>query len=92
VRVLKSVSLYEYLAAAVLAVAIGAAWWAFLGPVRTGQCDGSVPTWMITEENADTGCVELRSGPPPDDWDGSWVCIGMCSVPDPSPFFPSSEP
>jgi hypothetical protein len=91
-RVLKGGSLYEYLAAVVLVVAIGAVALFFLGPtVRTIQCDGSVPTWMITEENANTGCVELLSGPPPDDWDGSWVCIGLCTVPDPSPFYPSSQ-
>jgi hypothetical protein len=91
-RVLKGGSLYEYLAAVVLVVAIGAVALFFLGPtVRTIQCDGSVPTWMITEENANTGCVELLSGPPPDDWDGSWVCIGLCTVPDPSPFYPRSQ-
>jgi hypothetical protein len=59
----------------------------------TIQCDGSVPTWMITEENAGTGCVELLPGPPPRDWDGSWICIGLCDgFQPPSPYYPSDEP
>ena len=56
------------------------------------QCDGSVPTWMITEENEGTGCVEILPGPPPPGWDGSWICIGGCTEPNPSPFIPTPEP
>ena len=60
--------------------------------VGATQCDGSVPTWMITEENEGTGCVEILPGPPPGDWDGSWICIGLCREPNPSPYIPESEP
>lgn len=81
----------ERIAAIVVLLALGAVVVVNLPAVRTIQCDGSVPTWMITEENAGTGCVELLNGPPPSDWDGSWICIGMCAAPW-SPFIPAAEP
>ena len=51
------------------------------------QCDGGVPTWMLPDDY-DGGCVELLPGPPPADWDGSWLCTGLCEVPRPSPYYP----
>ena len=60
--------------------------------VGATHCDGAVPTWMITDENEGTGCVEILPGPPPAGWDGSWICIGMCLEPNPSPFIPTPEP
>lgn len=83
----------EWLGAIAILVVLGAL--VFLGlPPFSGaiQCDGSVPTWMITEENEGTGCVELLRGLPPRDWDGSWICIGLCTEPNPSPYFPTLEP
>jgi hypothetical protein len=47
---------------------------------------------MVTQENEGTGCVDILGGPPPLDWDGSWICIGLCTVAKPSPFFPTDEP
>jgi hypothetical protein len=78
----------EWIAAIVIFLALGGMWFFNVPIVRTIQCDGSVPTWMITPENEGTGCVELRGGLPPSDWDGSWICIGLCGAPNPSPYFP----
>ena len=82
----------EWLGAIAIFVALGVE--VFRGSFlpRTIQCDGSVPTWMITEENEGTGCVELLPGLPPPAWDGSWICIGLCTVPNPSPYFPAAAP
>lgn len=83
----------EWLATGVVVVAVVVVALFFLFPRNQQmQCDGSVPTWMITPENEDTGCVEILAGPPPSSWDGSWICIGLCAGPHPSPFYPSDEP
>ena len=83
----------EWVGAIAILLTIGVVAMVFAFPrTETIQCDGSVPTWMISEENEGTGCVELLPGPPPRDWDGSWICIGLCLEPDPSPYYPSSEP
>jgi hypothetical protein len=62
----------------------------FLGPVlRTYQCDGGVPTYADIEG----GCAEIPAGPPPAGWDGSWVCIGLCTDRDHLvPFIPEEPP
>ena len=63
---------------------------AFLAPmVRRYQCDGSVPTYA----DISGGCAEIPAGLPPADWDGSWVCIGLCT--DRShmvPYIPGEQP
>ena len=61
-----------------------------LGPlVRTVQCDGSVPTYA----DISGGCAEIPGGPPPAGWDGSWVCIGLCTDRDHMvPFIPEEQP
>jgi len=61
----------------------------FVGSVTyTIQCDGSVPTWMVPADYDNGGCVRILDGEPPADWDGSWICLGLCDVPNPSPYFP----
>ena len=82
------------IAALAVVALLGAVLFLPFGPLNSGmvQCDGSVPTWMITEENASTGCVEIQEGAPPRDWDGSWICIGMCLTANPSPYIPEPAP
>jgi hypothetical protein len=66
------------LLAAVAIIMLGGLSGAFGG--RVIQCDGSVPAWMITDDYAGSGCVELKPA-----WQG-WlpgtdhtpVCLGLC--------------
>lgn len=63
----------------------------FLNPLtQTVQCDGSVPTWMIPDDYDQSGCVRILEGAPPADWDGRWVCIGLCDSLNPSPYYPDA--
>ena len=82
------------LAALAVVALIGAVLFLPFGPLNSSmvQCDGSVPTWMVTDKNESTGCVELLTGAPPSDWDGSWICIGMCLTANPSPYIPEPAP
>lgn len=66
-------------AAAIVTVAIVIAG-AFTG-IHTGQCDGSVPRWMLPADYNGSGCIEL-----PENWEASlpWsrddlVCLGLCT-------------
>ena len=85
----------EGIGAFAVLIVLGALVYAGLQPpsdVGATQCDGSVPTWMITDENEGTGCVEILPGPPPAEWDGAWICIGLCLEANPSPYFPTGDP
>jgi hypothetical protein len=53
----------------------------FSGPaVRTIQCDGALPTWMISAQGYDGGgCAEILpddQAPPNADW--TPYCLGYC--------------
>jgi hypothetical protein len=64
---------------AVLMVLSAGAWW--IGEsTHMGQCDGSLPVWMIEAQDYDGGgCAEvLPSYQAPPDADWTPYCIGLC--------------
>jgi hypothetical protein len=71
---------WPYLSAAAIVTVAMVIVGAFTG-IHTGQCDGSVPRWMLPADYNGSGCIEL-----PENWEASlpWsrddlVCLGLCT-------------